>query len=161
MEDITGAMNENKFKLVGSFKEGGFSAGFFNSRDPTLDVDIGMSGTGFIDKEHRHCIERINKTDFVRIKAGSENGTYWRSFIEGCSNGVMGAYKEIFNNQGYFKTYELKEIMRLTKAFRASNYQLLTAVILDVPLRRVDVKQSRQVTKSTSEQTNYIYWMVN
>lgn len=59
---------------------------------------------------------------------------------------------------GYFKTYQLKELMHLSRSWKPSSYRLVISVILDIPLQSVDVKQSRQITKSTSEQTNEVYY---
>ena len=67
--------------LAGSLSEGSFSASFFNEN--YIDVDLGIKGSGHINKRHQHWIRNIkNKTGFLNIKI--EKGTeviYYKEFV--------------------------------------------------------------------------------
>ena len=159
-QEIFGKLHTSGFSLTGSLKQGGFSTNFFkaesgNRKIPTLDIDIVVSGWSYIDKKHRHCIKDFNKTGFVRVEV-TPSEAYWRMFFTSFSLNLE-LMEGIINEMCYLKTYAVKELLILSKSLRSTHHRLWLSVILDIPLRKVDVKQSRKVTKSTSEQTNEIY----
>ena len=162
-----GSMKET-FYLAGSLREGSFSTSFFNTNKnnvnevPSIDIDVGLKGSGLMDKKYRHCIIDIeNKTGFVFIKIQNETEKiYWKEFIK--SYNTLSQSEIIFNEtigeDGYIKTYKLKDHLRKMKRnFKPRSWRLIVACLLDILLERISVDQTRNVTKSTYEHTNTIY----
>lgn len=154
----------DKQYLAGSLKEGSFSAGFFDAAKskpqvPSIDIDVGIKGTGFLDKKNRHWIKEIhNKTGFVHIKIEKETEqAYWKEYVKYYTKNEE-IIKGTIDKDGYVKTYIIKDQLRkVQRTFRPRACRLMIALFLDIPLGRVDVEQSRSVTKSTYEHTNKIY----
>ena len=153
----------DKQYLAGSLREGSFSANFFNAvktypQVPSIDIDVAITGSGFLDKKHRHWIKDIkNKTGFVHIKIEKETEKVeWKEFLKYYTEDDQ-IHKQTINKDGYVKTYTIKDHFRKRqRTFRPRTCRLIIALFLDIPLRRVGVEQSRSVTKSTYEHTNNI-----
>ena len=157
---------KDTFYLAGSLREGSFSTSFFNTTKnnvnevPSIDIDVGLKGSGFVDKKYQHCIVDIeNKTGFVFIKMRNETEKiYLKEFIKSYNTLGDEIFDTVLDKDGYLKTYKLKDHLRKAeKNLRPRTWRLLVACLLDILLERIVVDQTRTVTKSTYEHTNTIY----
>ena len=147
--------------ILGSLKEGSFSASFFkiDLQVPTIDFDFGLK-TRHIGREHRFIIKETNKTGFIRlmVKTTEDQDFFMSIFQEFISKKTrINILEQIIDKQYFVKSNKLKEYLQKSKALTQLDYELAIAISLDIPVWRVKVKQIRRVTKSSAEQTNEIY----
>ena len=151
----------NSLSLLGSMIEGSFSASFFKavySYVPTMDFDVAFKGNGSgINREHRHCIIESHKPGFVHLKFGTiDDKNYFRDvlFNYGATDEILD---QIIGEGDYIRSNQLKELLRQTPAFNSHKLKRFASFSLNIPIRRIVVKQVRQVTKSSLDQTSEIY----
>ena len=148
---------QKRHQILGSMREGSFSASYFktNSNVPPIDLDLCFKGTRYINREHRFFIKESNKTGFVRIMINSkEDQTYFKRFLKGFTKNDI--FEQIIDKH-FMKCNQLKKILQDSKMMKSRRYELIIAIILNIPLRKIKIHENRRVTKSSTEQTNEIY----
>ena len=160
-EDLKLEVGESGNPFLGSMREGSFSAGFFetNLSVPTIDIDFAVRGKGFgINREHRHCIIKSNKSGLVYLNFEKINDKkYFRSVLLEYTDNETIIDQIVKNSGGYIKSNLLKEILLQSKAFSVNDYTKAISFWFNIPRERINVKQIRKVTKSSTDQTTEIY----
>ena len=160
-EDLKLEVGESGNPFLGSMREGSFSAGFFetNLSVPTIDIDFAVKGKGFgINREYKHCIIKSNKSGLVYLNFEKINDKkYFRSVLLEYTDNETIIDQIVKDSGGYIKSNLLKEILLQSKAFSVNVYTKTISFWFNIPRERINVKQIRKVTKSSTDQTTEIY----